>query len=166
MARLSPKSRLHQRKKVLPFDDFYDLEVLDQASRRPQAAEFGHYHALYTAVAERNLGFNCFPLPTDLLAVMLAHPGWELLLLRLKPEHGGEPGGLPVGFMACFKGPSRQQYVPMFCGLDYAYVKSHGTYRQLLRKTIIRAHREGYKTVYYGFGATHEKTRFGCRVKN
>jgi hypothetical protein len=164
MARLSAKSRLHQRKKVLPFEEFYDIEVLDHRSRKPPAEELAHYHALYEAVAHRNLDFNCFPLPSRLIEEMLRHPRWELLLLHLKPEHGGDPGAWPVAFMASFRGPG--QYVPMFCGLDYRYVKTHGTYRQLVRKTIIRARSQGFTRIFYGFGATHEKTRFGCKIRS
>ena len=162
-ARLSANARKHQRKKVQPFDDFYDVELLTAGGRTPDPDELAHYHALYSAVAERNLDFNCYLLPEDLFGVMLAHPEWELLLLRLRPERGGTPGALPVAFMAGFRGPDH--YVPMICGLDYRYVESHGAYRQLIRHTIARAQGEGARTMFYGIGATHEKTRFGCKVR-
>lgn len=160
LAKLSAKARRHQRKKVVPFDGWYDQEVLDRRAAPLPAAMHDHLYALYDAVAARNLDFNAFRLPRGIFATMLAHPRWELLLLRLRAPHDEGSEGLPVAFMASYRG--RGAYVPLVCGLDYRYVTSHGAYRQLLRRTIRRAWSEGFGRIRFGIGATHEKTRFGC----
>jgi hypothetical protein len=92
---------------------------------------------------------------------MLRHPGWELVVLRLRPEFGGEPSRLPVAVGACFVGT--EQYAPMVLGLDYRYVRSHGLYRQCLLQAVRRARHHGSRRVLFGMGASLEKRRFGAR---
>lgn len=162
-AGLSLNARKHQRKKVMPFDDHYTVEVVGHGGRSLTEAELAHCHRLYLAVKDRNLSFNCFALPTSLLVQMQDFPEWEILLLRLKPELGGPSDGLPVAFMANFRGP--EHYVPMVCGLDYRFVESHGAYRQLLRHAVKRAQAGGFSRLYFGIGAAYEKSRFGAQIR-
>ena len=124
--------------------------------------EHTHLYRLYLDVKARNLNLNCFDLPPMLFRALEDPSTWEFVLLRLKPEYGGDASGLPVAFMVSFKGS--EQYVPLLCGLDYRFVRSHGAYRQLLRQVIQLANRRGFDRLYFGFGASHEKTRFGARL--
>ncbi len=163
MAKLSAKARLHQRKKVLPFDGWYDEAIRDRRATALSPALHAHLYALYEAVAARNLDFNAFRLPRKLFATMLGHPRWEIMALSLRAPHDAGTDGLPVAFMASYRGDDH--YVPLVCGLDYRYVTSHGAYRQLLRRTIMRAWREGFTRIHFGIGAAHEKTRFGCKAR-
>jgi len=54
--------------------------------------------------------------------------------------------------------------VPMVIGLDYDYVFSHGAYRQMMRRAMLRAREVGARRILFGMGASLEKQRFGARV--
>lgn len=161
LAGLSPKARSHQRREVLPWDTAFEVEVLRHGGRIPSASELEHLHGLYRNVELRGLEANSFELPPTILADMLAHPCWELVLLCLRPEAGGPAGGAPVAFGAHFIG--RDYYAPMVLGLDYAYVRSHHSYRQALRQAFLRARAHGARRILLGMGAALEKRRFGAR---
>lgn len=157
MATLSVKARVHQRKAVLPFDDAYDVEFLRAGGRDVSEAELDRLYELYLAVQERGRDLNSFPLPRTFLRRMLEHPSWELMTLTLRSS------GEVVAFGAHFVGA--RHYAPMVVGLDYAAVRSHGAYRQALRRAILRARELGSKRVLLGMGATFEKQRFGAHVQ-
>lgn len=160
LARLSPGSRRHLRKAVMPWDDAYQARVFGRGGDRPSPAELDHFYHLYKQVKDRGMLINTFDLPKDLFARMLDYPEWELLALYLKRDHGGEPDGLPVGVLASFVGP--EQFVPMVIGLDYRYVRTHGLYRQFLRRAVRSAAAHGVQRVHFGMGAGLEKERFGA----
>jgi 7-keto-8-aminopelargonate synthetase-like enzyme len=153
---LSRNARRHQRRSVRPWNDHYEVEILRCGDRDLSEEELGHLYGLYLQVKRRNLEMNTFPLPEDLLTGLLAAPGWELALFRLKADPA-----LPVGFVATFVGET--QTVPTFLGLDYRWVRDHGLYRQCLRHTLLRARELGRRRVHLGFGARFEKERFGAR---
>ncbi|WP_211281309.1 aminotransferase class I/II-fold pyridoxal phosphate-dependent enzyme [Mycobacterium angelicum] len=155
LAGLKQKQRWHQRRRVLPFDDTYEVEFLRRGSREVSDAELDHFYELYRAVQRRGLALNVFPLPKRILREMLSHDAWELMVLRL-PETGEV-----VSFGALFVGVSH--YAPILIGLDYRYVTSHGLYRQMLRHALRRAREHGAARVLLGMGATIEKERFGAR---
>jgi 7-keto-8-aminopelargonate synthetase-like enzyme len=157
LAGLSGKARVHQRKAVLPFDDAYEVEFLRHGGREVSDAELEHLYGLYLAVQERGRDLNSFPLPKRVLRELLAHPSWELMTLRLRAT------GQVAAFGAHFVGA--RHYAPMIVGLDYTAVRSHGAYRQALRRAILRARELGSKRVLLGMGATFEKTRFGAHVQ-
>jgi len=161
LSKLTKRGRRFQREQVEAFDAAFELEVLTRGGRRPPAEEWRHLYDLYLGVKQRNLALNTFALPPALFPRMLDFDGWELLLLRLRPEHGGSAGALPQGFMACFAGT--EHYVPVVAGMDYRLVESHGLYRQLLAQTVRRAHARGARRVHFGMGAELEKSRFGAR---
>jgi hypothetical protein len=161
---LSAKARAHQRREVLPWDRAFDVEVLRGEKRIPSDAELEHLHALYRNVKVRGLEINSFELPPRIWSDMLAEPCWELPLLYLRPEAGGELGGLPVAFGAHFVG--QNHYAPMIVGLDYDFVRSHHSYRQALRQALLRARAHGATRMPLGMGAPLEKRRFGAREQS
>jgi 7-keto-8-aminopelargonate synthetase-like enzyme len=162
LAARSKRERRFHREKVKPWWEAYDVEVLQPGGRRPSAEEWTHLYELYRAVHGRQLVLNTFPLPDDLLPRLLECPDWEIILLRLRPEFGGEPGALPQGFMACHVGP--EVYSPLFVGMDYRLVETQGLYRQLLARSVWRAGMLGARQVAFGMGSELEKTRFGARA--
>jgi len=162
LARLSQRARAHQRREVLPWEPAYETEVLRAGGRTPSPEELAHLHAMYRAVEARSLEINSFELPRAVFARMLEHPDWELVLLRLRPEHGGPADGRPVAFGAHFRG--RAHYAPMIIGLDYDYVYSHRCYRQALHRAIRRGRELGARRVLLGMGASLEKRRFGAQA--
>jgi 7-keto-8-aminopelargonate synthetase-like enzyme len=155
---LSSRSRAHQRREVLPFDDAFDVEIMRHGGREPSDHELAHLHRLYCNVRERSLEINSFELPRTLLREMLAHDCWELMLMRLRER----PSEQPVAFGAHFIGS--HHYAPMIIGLDYGHVRSHHSYRQALRQALLRARTLGSERVLLGMGASLEKHRFGATV--
>jgi 7-keto-8-aminopelargonate synthetase-like enzyme len=153
MARLSAKSRVHQRKDVLPWDAAYEAEFVSE----PCDLDFDHLYGLYEAVFSRSLQVNTFPLPRGIFREMLGSPGWELMLLRLRGRSA------PVAFGAHFAGA--RHYAPMIVGLDYAFVRSYGAYRQALRQCLLRARSLRSRMVLLGMGAALEKRRFGAHAQ-
>ncbi len=154
---LGRKHRYHQARYVAPFDDSYDVEVVNDASRALADAEVDQLYALYENVRAENLELNTFPLPRTFLRAMASSPGWELLIFheRERRERG------PVCFLASYVGDA--VYTPLLTGLDYTLVRDRGLYRQMLRHGTLRARVLGKRKVHFGFGASLEKRRFGAR---
>jgi hypothetical protein len=95
---------------------------------------------------------------------MQHHPRWEVIELRLKPEFDDREEKdqvVSVGF--CYKS-SRNTYSFMAVGIDYNYVLSHGCYRQVMYRCVIRANELKCDALYLGMDAAIEKKRFGVEV--
>ncbi len=158
LARLSYRARRYQRREVEPWNDSYDFEVLpDEVTELPDD-EIAHLHSLYENVRNRNLELNTFGLPENLLRAVIASPDWELVRVR----ESGDPAGRVIAFGAAYRG--QRGFIPLFAGLDYDYVLDQGLYRQMLRQAVDRARELGRRPVYFGFGATLEKERFGAEA--
>jgi predicted N-acyltransferase len=153
--RISYKSRRHQRREVLPYEDAVSVEILGRGGRMPSDEELDHLYSLYRNVHSRGLELNVFDLPRRVFERMLEDESWELLSLSLD--------GKVVAFVADFIG--RDHYSPLVIGLDYDYVESHHTYRVALLKMMRRAVELGKSRLYWGMGATLEKRRFGAAVQ-
>jgi 7-keto-8-aminopelargonate synthetase-like enzyme len=157
LASLTSRPRHHQRTKVLGWEDAYKVAIVPGGSTRDvPAAELDHLYRLYRNVHGRNLGLNVFPLPRRVLDAVLGNPSWELVTLRLLdgPED-------PVAFVVQHIGPRHVQ--PLFLGLDYDYVASHGCYQQVLWQAVRSAQRLGTGQVLFGMSADRHKARFGAR---
>jgi 7-keto-8-aminopelargonate synthetase-like enzyme len=157
---LSARSRVYQRRAVLPWDDIFDIEILRHGGREPTDGELAHLHQLYCNVREQGLAINSFELPGTLLREMLAHDCWELMVMRLHDD----PGHEPVAFGAHFIGA--HHYAPMIIGLDYEHVRSDHSYRQALRQALLRARVHRSDRVLLGMGASLEKHRFGADLEH
>src|SRR5579875_1512019 len=81
---LSVRARAHQRREVLAREHLFDVEVLSSGGRTASDAELHHLHTLYRNVQVRGLELNSFDLAPTVLRDMLAHPCWELLVMRLR----------------------------------------------------------------------------------
>ena len=157
---LSPRSRVHQRREVLPWDEVFDVEILRHGGREPGDAELAQLHHLYCNVREQSLEINSFELPETLLREMLSHDCWELMVMRLH----GDTSHAPVAFGAHFIGA--HHYAPMIIGLDYEHVRSDHSYRQALRQALLRARAHRSDRILLGMGASLEKHRFGATTEH
>jgi 7-keto-8-aminopelargonate synthetase-like enzyme len=156
---LSTNNRRHHRQKVQPNLEFYELTVLRGDAANAVQDDLAAFQALYRNVQARGLTLNTFALPDDIFAHTLAHPGWEVLVMR--PRGSGDPR--PVGVATAFK--SGDLYVPFVIGLDYHYVYDHGLYRVFMHAALQRAWAHGARRLQLGFGAGLEKQRFGARPR-
>jgi 7-keto-8-aminopelargonate synthetase-like enzyme len=158
LSQLSKSARAVVRKEVLAYEHMFQVEVLTSDSPAPSEQLIRDLHALYLNVQQRKHDLNLYPLPMNLWSEMLKHPGWELLVFRISPEHGGDPDGRPAGFMSCYLG--EDHYVMSMVGIDSQYTESHHVYRQTFYQSIKRAIQFQRRTVYMGIDANKEKQRF------
>ncbi len=156
LATLTSRPRHHQRTKVLALEDAYEVTVVPGGTGGLTAAELDHLYRLYRNVHGRSLELNVFPLPRRALDVIAAAPGWEIVTLRLV-----DGPAEPVAFVVQHVGPGHVQ--PLFLGLDYDYVASHGAYQQTLWQSVRSARRHGVPRVLFGMSADRHKARFGAR---
>jgi 7-keto-8-aminopelargonate synthetase-like enzyme len=156
---LARKRRQHQRRRVLPWEEHFRVEVLTggsaEAAAVPETTRDALY-GLYRNVHAGKVDLNVFPLPRRVIDVLLATPGWELVLLHLPDRASG-----PVAFGALQV--TDERVATVFLGLDYAYVASHHSYQQLLFQALRAAQRRGATRVLYGMSAELQKSRFGAR---
>ena len=154
---LTRKHRRHHYSQVRPFNDAYEVEVLEPGGRALTEAEAARLSELYGNVKSKSLELNTFGLPPELIPSMVTAPGWELLLFR----EAGQPDSECIGFLASYTGQAG--YLPLIVGLDYRCVTERGLYRQVLRQCVVRARALGKERVLYGFAASLEKRRFGAK---
>ncbi|EFM12503.1 aminotransferase class I and II [Paenibacillus curdlanolyticus YK9] len=160
VSQLSRSARALIRKEVLAFEHMFEVDIVTCDSPTPSEALIEDLHNLYLNVQRRKHDINLFALPQNLWSEMLKHPGWELLVFRIAPEHGGDPEGRPVGFMSCYKGENH--YVMSMVGINSQYTESHHLYRQTFYQSIKRAIQLKLPVVHLGIDANKEKQRFGA----
>jgi Acetyltransferase (GNAT) domain len=162
LAGLPRKHRYHQRTRVLAHEPAYRVELLAGGSAQAAALtadERDHLYGLYRAVHARAADLAVFPLPRRIVDAVLASPAWELVLLHLPDRAAG-----PVAFTV--QHVTDSHVAPLFVGLNYDFVASHGSYQQLLLQALRSAQRRGAREVLYGMSADLQKARFGAsRVK-
>ena len=160
---LSSRQRHFIRKEVYPRRDNWVVRVVDAENPMDEATH-DHLFGLYENVKNKSLRLNSFSIPKNFLKVMSSTPGWELILLYPKDPATGLESTMPAAFGACLKGKSH--YLPLLAGLDYNYVKTHGAYRQLLYRMVVRALALGLSRVHMGMDAELEKRRVGAKPKS
>lgn len=154
-AQLSPRSRKHFKKEILPYEKYYNVNIQDSLD----PAEMDRAYLLYSNVKDRNLAINTFQYGRIVFEKMNSSPNWEFLLLNLKES----PVQNFVGIMFCYKN-SQNVYVPELIGMDYASGEGFNLYRQLLYQTIKRAAELGIPRIDFGISATFEKKKLGASV--
>ena len=84
-----------------------------------------------------------------------------MVLLRLADRPREASGDDIVAFAV--QHVTDEHVVPLFVGLDYAYVPTHSSYQVLLLQALRSAQRRGARVVRLGMGADLQKARFGAR---
>ncbi len=159
LASLSRRQRRHVRRQVEAAPNF---EVRIHRPGTLSEDDMAWLHQLYRNVATRKLRLNVFELPQNLIPNLLECPAWEIGTLHLRRAAGGPEDGRAVAFFASHV--SDGNYAPFFCGLDYDYVFTHGVYRQMIYRIVLRAMELGMHTVHMGMDADFEKGRFGTHL--
>ena len=151
--RLSKNSRRHARKEILRLEDCFEVDVREQVF--PEEAD--EFYRLYLNVKRRNFGFNFFDYPETIVQSLSAHPGWEFLVLWLKPEHDTRPQRRPVSVCWCYR--TEHSYCPMILGMDYAFNENYKVYKQTLYQVVRRAQQLNVNQVYLGLSADTDKRK-------
>ncbi|MFV8351745.1 aminotransferase class I/II-fold pyridoxal phosphate-dependent enzyme [Flavobacterium sp. XS2P14] len=152
---LSPRSRKHFLKEVLPFEQSFDIVIKDKLTK--EESEQGY--KLYQNVKNNNHAINTFTYPIEVFQKMEEHSKWEFILLYLKNENTNPL----VGILFCYKNTAHT-YVPTLIGMDYTHAKEFQLYRQLLFQTIKRAKELNFNKIDFGVSATFEKRKLGATI--
>ncbi|WP_281335962.1 bifunctional aminotransferase class I/II-fold pyridoxal phosphate-dependent enzyme/GNAT family N-acetyltransferase [Flavobacterium eburneipallidum] len=151
---LSPRSRKHFSKEILPFERHYEVIIKDKLDKR----EIERAHQLYNNVKNNNYAINTFTYSQEVFENMNDSPNWEFILLTF--EKHTETAF--VGVMFCYK--NNNTYVPELVGMDYKWAKEFQLYRQLLFQTIKRANELKMETIDFGVSASFEKRKLGAKI--
>lgn len=151
---LSPRSRKHFRKDIVPFMDQVEVKWKKTVSKQ----ELEQIYQLYINVKQNNLGLNTFTYPKNLFNSMNENDLWEFQCIYDKRDLNKM-----IGVMCCYNN-NNTTYVPVLVGMDYDYVTKINSYRQLLYQTIKRAGELGFKNIDFGLTAAFEKRKLGATV--
>jgi 7-keto-8-aminopelargonate synthetase-like enzyme len=163
LSSFSSGSRWHFKKMILEKKKFFNVDVLS-GEQKVERGNIHTWYKLYENVKRKSFNINTYELPLKYFSNMQHHPRWEVIELRLKPEFDDREEKdqvVSVGF--CYKS-SRNTYSFMAVGIDYNYVLSHGCYRQVMYRCVIRANELKCDALYLGMDAAIEKKRFGVEV--
>jgi 7-keto-8-aminopelargonate synthetase-like enzyme len=160
MERLPGGKRWQIRRKVLDNQHFFHVHVLSEEEKL-LPGRLAHWYRLYGNVKGKSLNINTYELPIKYFENMARHSSWEVVELRVKSIYDSEEPVVAAGF--CYKS-AKNNYAIVLVGLDYDYVLTHGSYRQTLYQSILRANSLGCSNHYMGMDAAIEKQRFGTEV--
>lgn len=156
LASLSRNNRSNIRKDVLRFEHCFETEIKQSLTEE----EAAYAYKLFLEVKNRNYGLNFFDYPVSILEKMSAHPNWEFIVLRLKPEFDHRKDAKPVAIIWSYRSP--MHYSPMIIGMDYQYLMTHNVYKQAMYQVVKRARTLDAQTIYLGFSADTEKRKYGA----
>jgi 7-keto-8-aminopelargonate synthetase-like enzyme/predicted N-acyltransferase len=157
LAQLSKKSRHHLRKEVLAYQHCFDVEI----QSNPSLDEVKQYISLFQAVKDKNLAINVFDYPDKFFFKMAEMNNWEMIVLKLKPELGGD--NQPVTVTFSYKS-SNGDYTGLFMGINYKYLQEFNIYRQSLYQILLRGKSLGAEKVRLGISASIEKRKLGATI--
>lgn len=154
---LDARYRNDLRREVLRHEHAFELST----ARPTTARELDAVVRLYRAVADRSYELNLFPLPRAWFERMCENPQADILRLYDRRARACDPEVDPVAVM--FSTHDRVEYTALVVGLDEAYVRSHGSYKQILFQTVMRANALGCASLDLAFTASAVKKKVGAR---
>ena len=155
--RLGPKYRYDVRREILKHE--HKFEVVTEKPNTEK--EIQECYTLYNNVYDRSLEMNVHRLPYSFFEAMAANPEYDIIRLYLKEEDAPGTERTPIGVMFSFQGS--EIYNALIVGLDYEFVRSHGTYKQILYRTVWRAWELGCSSIDLAFTAELVKKKVGAR---
>ena len=158
LAQLTTDKRKYVKRKALELEDRFEVRVINNAS--PE--EIDHYYKLYKEVSAKHHEIAVFEVCRKFFEMVIKHPGWELLELKLKPEYDNRPERKAVGIVISYR--TENNYCGLVAGIDYAIESKYHVYPQTMWQTILRAHYNQSKVLFLGYTASQNKRKFGARV--
>lgn len=158
LQRLGQKYRHNVRKEILAFEDRFEF-----CFEKPQSeTEIQECYSLYNQVYQKSYELNVFQLPLSFFQAISKHPQYDIIRLYLKTETPTPfSERKPVAVMFSFI--EADVYFALVVGLDYSYLKSHNTYKQILYQTVKRSWDLKCKSLDLAFTAILEKKKIGAR---
>ncbi|MCA9543240.1 MAG: GNAT family N-acetyltransferase [Myxococcales bacterium] len=157
LAGLGGKYRYNVRKEILRLEDRFEV-VFDAPWAEQEIADT---YALYEAVHARSFELNVFKLPYRFFAAMCSSPDYEVMRLYLLDDPRPPLERTPAAVMFSFVGGGL--YSALIIGLDEAFQRSHGSYKQALYQTVHRARALGCQRLDLAYTAELEKRKVGAR---
>jgi 7-keto-8-aminopelargonate synthetase-like enzyme len=162
-SRFSSKSRWHFKKLVLDKKNNFTVKVLSSKEEKENGS-LNEWFELYRNVKNKAFNINTYTIPKKYFANIVNHPNWEVIELRLKPNEASSNEENPlVCVNICYRS-AKNNYSLYAVGLDYNFVLSHGSYRQGIYQSLLRANELGCNKFLLGMDASIEKRRFGVTV--
>lgn len=157
LAALGGKYRYNVRKEILKLEDRFEV-VLDPPWTQDEVDDA---YGLYEQVYERSFALNVFKLPKRFFEAMCAHPDYEIMRLFLVDDPRPPLERRPVAVM--FSHVAGGTYSALIVGLDGAFQRSLGTYKQILFQTVEQAWRRDCTLLDLAYTAELEKKKVGAR---
>lgn len=155
LAALNSKKRGKLKKEVLPYEDYFDVEVVSGGSTK----QVDHWYNLFCNVKERSLKLNDFTHPKKLFKLAVTHPNFEVIELYLKDGLDNDAEGKPVAMVLCYKNAN---YIPVLVGMDYEYNAQFNVYQQAIFQVVLRATELRSRKIHFGLTAGQTKRKFGA----
>lgn len=155
---LGQKYRYNVRKEILANEHLFELNH----SKPQKEIEIKELYELYRSVYEQAYELNVFPLPYEFFKMACQHPHYDIMRLYLKNEDGSR-AEQAIGMMLSYRNAGT--YNALLVGLDYQYVRTHNTYKQLLYQTVMRAKLASCDKVDLAFTAGLEKKKVGAKAE-
>ena len=163
LSSFSSGSRWHFKKMISSKKIYFNVNILEGEDKSSKG-NVDTWYMLYSNVKEKSYNINTYELPVKYFSNMIKHPNWEIIEIRLKPEYDErEIKNQVVAVAFCYKS-QKNNYSMMAVGMDYNYVLSHGSYRQILYQSVLRANSLKCNKLYLGMDAAVEKRRLGVKV--
>ncbi|MEO1628456.1 MAG: GNAT family N-acetyltransferase, partial [Bacteroidota bacterium] len=159
---LPQKYRYNVRKEIIRYESNFITSVEKPASEE----EMRRVYRLYEQVYERSYDLNVFKLTYEYFKRMCTSDEYDIIRLYLKGQD--VPDASPqsdVLVAVMFSHVHDDVYNALIVGLDYEYVYTHKTYKQILFKTLLRAKELGCKKLDLAITAELEKKKIGARPK-
>ncbi|MEM9920208.1 MAG: bifunctional aminotransferase class I/II-fold pyridoxal phosphate-dependent enzyme/GNAT family N-acetyltransferase [Bacteroidota bacterium] len=159
---LPQKYRYNVRKEIIK----YESNFVTSYEKPSSEEEIRRVYHLYEQVYEKSYELNVFKLTYGYFKRMCTADEYDIIRLYLKDQDAKErfgPSGILVGVM--FSHINQDVYNALIVGLDYDYVYSHKTYKQILFKTLLRARALDCKKLDLAITAELEKKKIGARPK-
>ncbi len=155
--RLGRKYRYNVKKEILAYESQFKVVVDSPMSD----TEIRHSYELYCQVHQKGYEINVYRLPFAFFKAICRHPDYDMMRLYLKDDPLSLAEEKPVAVMFSFV--SAGVYSALIVGLDYEYLTSHNTYKQILYQTVQRARQLQCNTLGLGYTAVLEKKKVGAR---
>ncbi len=157
LQRLGGKYRYNVRKEILPYLDDFELNIEKPTSTK----EIQECYDLYCNVFNRSLEMNVHKLPLAFFESICCHDDYDIIRLYLKTDEASAENRAPVAVM--FSHKREKNYHALIVGLDYDYVRTYNTYKQMLYRTVWRAWDLDCTHLDLAFTAELEKKKIGAR---
>ena len=139
------------RREILKLSDQFDVVY----NKPLLKIEIDHLYKLYENVFDKSYDMNVHKLPKSFFEAAFRNPNYDIIQLKLKGQREA------VAFLVSHKDDAH--YTALIVGLDYDYVRSHGTYKQILYRSVWRAWELGCQKLDLAYTADRVKKKIGAK---